>query len=160
MVQTAETDIIGPAVAAEDPDGRAGLAVAGGLAGSLQALHMLQHGRGVVAELRLALGALQERDAFLYGQHAVLQRGNILIGGGRIQLAVLHSVQPFLRSGLQVGQRVLNSNQRTGLVGQALADRRLRVYGDVAAGPPQMDEQPVALEIYIRSPYNWVIRRA
>ena len=26
---------------------------------------MLQHGRGVVAELRLALGALQERDAFL-----------------------------------------------------------------------------------------------
>ena len=57
VVQTAETDIIGPAVAAEDPDGllgqvllllqnfsrkRAGLAVAGGLAGSLQALHMLQ----------------------------------------------------------------------------------------------------------------------
>ena len=150
---------------------------------------MLQHGRGVVAELRLALGALQERDAFLYGQHAVLQRGNILIGGGRVQLAVLHSVQPFLRSGLQVGQRVLNSDQRTGLVGQALADGLLAQIhaeavlgvvleqavcpgralagqtvdgctGTVAAGPPQMDEQPVALEIYIRSPYNWVIRRA
>lgn len=41
-----------------------------------------------------------------------------------------------------------------------LPDRRLRVYGDVAAGPPQMDEQPVALEIYIRSPQTWVTRRA
>ena len=25
-------------------------------------------------------------------------------------------------------------------------------YGEVAAGPPQMEEQPVALEMYMRSP--------
>ena len=53
----------------------------------------------------------------------------------------------------------LSSNRLFAQAGP-LPDRRLRVYGDVAAGPPQMDEQPVALEIYIRSPYNWVIRRA
>ena len=41
-----------------------------------------------------------------------------------------------------------------------LPDRRLRVYGEVAAGPPQMEEQPVALEMNIRSPNSWVIRRA
>ena len=34
------------------------------------------------------------------------------------------------------------------------------VYGDVAAGPPQIEEQPVALEMYILSPKSWVIRRA
>ena len=32
--------------------------------------------------------------------------------------------------------------------------------GEVAAGPPQIEEQPVALEMYIRSPHTWVIRRA
>ena len=36
----------------------------------------------------------------------------------------------------------------------------LVVYGEVAAGPPQMEEQPVALEIYILSPKSWVTRRA
>ena len=36
----------------------------------------------------------------------------------------------------------------------------LVVYGEVAAGPPQMEEQPVALEMNIRSPNIWVIRRA
>ena len=36
----------------------------------------------------------------------------------------------------------------------------LTVYGEVAAGPPQMEEQPVALEMYILSPNSWVIRRA
>ena len=30
------------------------------------------------------------------------------------------------------------------------------VYGDVAAGPPQMDEQPVAFATYMRSPNSWV----
>ena len=34
------------------------------------------------------------------------------------------------------------------------------VYGDVAAGPPQIEEQPVALEIYICSPNNCVINLA
>ena len=30
------------------------------------------------------------------------------------------------------------------------------VYGDVAAGPPQMDEQPVAFVMYMRSPKSCV----
>ena len=33
-------------------------------------------------------------------------------------------------------------------------------YGLVAPGLPQMEEQPVALEIYILSPNSWVTRRA
>ena len=33
-------------------------------------------------------------------------------------------------------------------------------YGEMAPGPPQMDEQPVAFEIYILSPKSWVTRRA
>ena len=41
----------------------------------------------------------------------------------------------------------------------AKADSPL-LYGDVAAGPPQMEEHPVALEIYILSPKSWVTRRA
>ena len=31
------------------------------------------------------------------------------------------------------------------------------MYGLVAAGPPQMEEQPVALEMYMWSPNSWVI---
>ena len=34
------------------------------------------------------------------------------------------------------------------------------VYGVAGAEPPQMDEQPVALEMYILSPKSCVIRRA
>ena len=36
----------------------------------------------------------------------------------------------------------------------------LIVYGAVAAGPPQIEEQPVAFEMYMCSPKSCVIRRA
>jgi len=39
-------------------------------------------------------------------------------------------------------------------------DSLLVVYGLMEAVPPQMEEQPVALEMNIFSPNSWVIRRA
>ena len=53
----------------------------------------------------------------------------------------------------------LSSNREFAQVGPRPVSL-LTVYGLVAAGPPQMEEHPVALEMYIRSPNSWVIRRA
>ena len=53
----------------------------------------------------------------------------------------------------------LSSNSELAQAGPFL-ESLLTVYGDVAAGPPQIDEQPVALDIYICSPKSCVISLA
>ena len=47
----------------------------------------------------------------------------------------------------------LSSNKEFAQAGPCL-ESLFTVYGAVAAGPPQMDEHPVALEMYICSPNN------
>ena len=53
----------------------------------------------------------------------------------------------------------LSSNSELDHAGPFL-ESLFTVYGDVAAGLPQIEEHPVAFEIYICSPKSCVIRRA
>ena len=95
MIQAAEADVIGPAVAAEDPNGflgkvlllvenffgqRAGFAVAELLALGLEVLHVRQQlGALLGAEHRLAVITLQEGEALLHRQQALFQRSHVLL---------------------------------------------------------------------------------
>ena len=137
MVQTAEADIVGPAVAAEDPHGLlgevllvgqnlcrqgAGLAVAVGSASGLEGFGMGLHLAQLVAEDAGGGGAGQERQALVHGHDGVLEDGDVLLGGLGVGGAVLHGIQPLLGGGLQLGHGVVNGDEGAGLVGQALAD--------------------------------------
>ena len=100
VVQAAEADVVGPAVAAEDPDGLLGevLLVSQDLAAQLAGV------------------------ALASGDNGVLQGGDELLGGLAVGLAVVHGVQPVLGGGLQIGVGPLHGQQGVGLVHQAVAD--------------------------------------
>src|SRR5699024_7361121 len=125
VVQTAVADVVGPAVAAEDPHGLlvqvvllvqdllgqlAGVALAEGLALGLQLL-----AKG--ADLGVVGGA-----QLLHGAEAVLQGGHIGLGSGLVALALGVGVQPLLGGVLQLGTGPLHLQQLLGLGLQAVAD--------------------------------------
>ncbi|MPM12584.1 hypothetical protein SDC9_58937 [bioreactor metagenome] len=137
VVQAAEADVIGPAVAAENPGGflgeilalgqnlggqRAGLAVAALGARGLKLLHVGQKLRLIASQLFLARGAFGKGHALVRGQDAAFQRGNILLRRFGAGGAVAHRVQPALGCGLQGGQGVFHGNEGLGLFLQAVAD--------------------------------------
>ena len=151
MVQAAEADVIGPAVAAEDPHGflgkvlllvenlfgqRAGFAVAELLALCLEVLHVRQQlGALLSAKYRLAVITLQEGKALLHCQQALFQRRHVLFRSRAVGLAVVHSVQPFLCGGLQLGACIGHGNQPAGFFRQVVAQRLLaQVHAEAVLG--------------------------
>ena len=100
MIQTAEADVVSPAVAAEDPDGLLG-----------EVLLVSQDLATQLAGVALAAG-----------NHSGLQGSDVLLGGVGVGLAIVHSVEPGLRSGLEVGVSPGHGQQGVGLVHQTVAD--------------------------------------
>ena len=103
MVKAAEADIIGPAVAAEDPDGLLGEVVLlgedvarqrAGLAGAYFAV-------GEPLGFPLRPGQIDV--------DAVFQRRDISLGGGGVGLAVVIGVEPCLRRGFQFRSGIIAS---------------------------------------------------
>ena len=123
VIQAAVADVVGPAVAAEDPHGLLGQVL-------LLAQQVSGDGAGrAVAEqsaLGLQLGSvlseLRHSGQLLYGADAVLQSLDVGTGSLGIGLAVLHGVQPCLSGGLQLGTGPLHGDQLAGLLGQILTD--------------------------------------
>ena len=136
VVQTAVADVVGPAVAAEDPHGflhqvllqaedlsgqGAGGAVAVLLARGLEGLGVGNDLALLVAENLLA-GIAGGKGLQLVGGHqALTQLGDVLLGGLGVGNAVVHSVQPLL-SGLAQGGVHVAGEKLAGLLGQPLAD--------------------------------------
>ena len=137
MVQSAVTDVIGPAVAAEDPHGLlvqvlllgqdlldelAGVAVAELGAGVLELLGVGLHLGQLVAEGVLGGGAVDEPGHLVDGAQAVVQRGDIGLCGLLVGLAVVHGVQPLLGGLLEGSVGPVDGDEGAGLVGQGVAD--------------------------------------
>ena len=100
VVQTAEADVVSPAVAAEDPDGLLG-----------QELLALQDLAGQLAGIA---GAAVHNTIF--------QSGNVSLGSLAVGHAIIQSVQPGLSGSLQLGNGVLHSDELLGLLDQAVTD--------------------------------------
>ena len=81
-------------------------------------LHLAQ----LLAEGVLGGGAVDERRHLVDGAQAVVQRGDIGLGGLGVGLAVVHGVQPLLGGLLEGGVGPVDSQQGAGLVGQGAAD--------------------------------------
>ena len=83
------------------------------------------------------------------------------VSAGVLSLAAMSSSRPARRvrtaswpSSMPRPCSALSSNSELDHAGPCPS--AFTVYGDVAAGPPQMDEQPVAFAMYMRSPNSWV----
>ncbi len=137
MVQTAEADVIGPAVTAEDPGGflgeilalgqnfggqRAGFAVALGLARSLQPLHVLQHFNLLRTELLLGNRAAHKFNSLINTQNTALQSGDILLGRLGTGGAVVHGIEPRLCCFFHKGLGVFHGDEGLCLFLQAVAN--------------------------------------
>ncbi|CAN3996973.1 hypothetical protein PBMFNG_PBMFNG_02060, partial [Dysosmobacter welbionis] len=106
VVQTAEADVVGPAVAAEDPHGLLGqeLLVRQNLSSQLAGVTLAQRlalclqllAEGM--DLRLGIG-----QQLVHSADAALQGGDVCLGGLAVGGAVLHGVQPLLAGLLQSG---------------------------------------------------------
>ena len=137
MVHAAEADVVGPAVAAEDPQRLLGeillvledfrhqlarVAVAELRAAVLELLGVgLELGKLVAKDLG-RVGAAGEGHDGVHGHDALFQELYILRGGFRVGLAVFHGVQPLLGGVLQALIGVRHRDQLLGQVRQTVAD--------------------------------------
>ena len=104
------------------------------------------------------------------GDLVVITAGVPLGIPGTTNLLKVQTVGDVILHGTGIGEGTLRAALAAGITVQANAPTpvapsmadvyKRQVYGEVAAGPPQIEEQPVALEMYILSPNSWVIRRA
>jgi len=113
MSTAAEADVVGPAVAAEDPD-------------------------GLLAEILGVLQDLARERAGLAGaafHDAVLESGLVSFGSLVVGLAVVHRVEPLLSGGLEVGVGVADSEELLREVGQTHADGLLaKIHAEAVLG--------------------------
>ena len=126
VIQAAEADIIGPAVAAEDPDGLLD-----------EDVLVLQHFARSRARVTIALLAVLDPVGFPLGAGHVktfLARGNQLLGGGFGQVRVLGVLEPFLAGQLQFRRGILDTDQffnGLGQLGAALVDGQVHAEAEL-----------------------------
>ena len=123
MVDTAEADVVSPAVAAEDPDGLLaevillGQDVCAKCAGVAVAVLF-----ALGLEFGSVLGKLRDLCQLVDGRNVLFQSRDIRLGGGSVGFEIVDGVEVLLRSGLEVGVRPLDGDERLGLLNQAVTD--------------------------------------
>jgi len=137
MVNAAEADIIGPAVAAEDPAAllvevvllreylgcqRACRAIAVYCARGLCLLHVLEHAFGLVAEHLLGLIRAEEGDAVVNGQDILFKLLDKGLGGFLVCFIVAVGVQPALCGLLELCAAAGQSDELLDLGLEVVAD--------------------------------------
>ena len=123
VIQSAVADVVGPAIATEDPHGLLGqiLLLAQQVSRNGAGLAIAEQG-ALCLQLGSVLGELRIGGQLLHGADALLQSLDKGLGGLSIGGAIVHGVQPSLSGSLQLGTGPLNVHQAAGLGGQILTD--------------------------------------